>query len=120
MVVIKGHRDAMFFKMEPFLKYSRNVRNIPGFAKIFFLMLVFLNIPIAFAISDKMGMDLYYKLADGLVKIVLIFKGAFEVVQACLNGDMQSAKKNLIGYLLAFASIYLLPSAFDEIQRMFR
>jgi hypothetical protein len=110
---------AKFSKCNHISKYSANFQNIPVFVKIFLLMLVLLNLPEAYAISEKTGMGLYYKLADGIVKIALVFKGGFEVLQACLNGDFQTAKKNLIGYLLAFASIYLLPSAFDEIQNIF-
>ncbi|MDF2881723.1 MAG: hypothetical protein K0R54_2280 [Clostridiaceae bacterium] len=124
----KTHNGAMIFSFARNLRISKNMQAIAKkckshedlFLKVIFLCFIFIfNSTIAYADTGK-GLTLYYKLAGGAVKLILIFKGAFEVVQACINGDVQGAKKNLIGYLLAFGSLYLLPTAFDEIEIMFR
>jgi hypothetical protein len=119
-----AHKGSKVFGRRFFYQNMRDTTEICKYTiKIFLLMMIFLNISVAFGASagfaEGKGMNLYYKLADGVVKLVLVFKGAFEVIQACINGDIQAAKKNLMGYLLAYAGVYLLPTAFDEIQNMF-
>lgn len=74
----------------------------------------------AFASSDidTQANKLYMRLLN-VGKWVIIFKGALEIVKKTADGDLDSAKKNFMGYGLTYAILWALPWAFNEIDKLF-
>jgi hypothetical protein len=68
---------------------------------------------------DSKGESIYKRIVLGAGKWVVIFKGAFDIVQSATAGDLQSVKVKLIGYLLVFVTLLGLPWAFKEIEGLF-
>jgi hypothetical protein len=62
---------------------------------------------------------LYTKLLS-VGKWVLIFKGGFDTIKNMASGDMDSAKKGFIGYLLVYLLLLGLPWAMDEIDGIYK
>lgn len=100
--------------MRKFLKtYSKEILTLT------LLIFLFVFIPdVAFADIDASGEKLWRKLAK-IAKWVIIVKGCIDVIQSILNGDVQNAKQQFLGYLLCFAIIHGLPAALDEIEGVF-
>jgi hypothetical protein len=65
---------------------------------------------------DGKGKQLYTKLVLGVGKWIVMFKGAFDIVQSAMAGDLASVKTKMIGYLLIFLALLGLPWAFDQVQ----
>lgn len=82
-------------------------------------VILLLNTSFAYADVEVQGMRIYYKVV--LVgKFVILVKGGIEIINSCANGDFQNAKKCLIGYLMAYGALYLLPYAMDEVENVFK
>lgn len=91
-----------------------------GGATVFFL---FCGLDFASAAGqmdiDSKGESIYKRIVLGAGKWVVIFKGAFDIVQSATAGDLPSVKVKLIGYLLVFLTLLGLPWAFREIESLF-
>jgi hypothetical protein len=85
------------------------------------LSLVMVGIPdIAFASTgiDKGGMRIYKKLVN-VGKWVIIVKGGIDIITSITNGDIDSAKKRFIGYLMAYGTLWALPWGMDQVEQLF-
>lgn len=68
---------------------------------------------------DIGGRRIYKKLVS-LGKWVIIFKGAWETIQSSLKGDMDTAKKSFLQYLLIYVILLALPWSMDQIDTVFK
>lgn len=66
------------------------------------------------AVADK----LYKKLLN-VGKWVIIIKGGIDTIQNAVQGDLQSAKKNFLGYLLVYVVLWALPWGLKQVDVMF-
>lgn len=73
----------------------------------------------AFASIDSGGARIHSKLV-GVGKWVVIIKGTIDSIQSVLNGDITTAKKQVLGYLLCFAIMFGLPWGLNEIEGTFK
>lgn len=75
----------------------------------------------AFASSgiEEGAQKLYTKLLS-VGKWIIIFKGGFDTIKHMANGDLDSAKKGFIGYLLVYLFLLGLPWAMDEIDGLYQ
>lgn len=69
-------------------------------------------------IIDKEASIIYKDLVD-IGKWLIIGKGGWEVISSVLKSDFETAKKNFIGYLIAYVCLLGLPYAFDKVDTMF-
>jgi hypothetical protein len=53
-------------------------------------------------------------------KWVIIIKGGIDTIGAITNGDVDSAKKKFLGYLLAYAALQALPWGMDQVDLLFK
>jgi hypothetical protein len=86
------------------------------------LSLVLVSIPdTAFASTgiDKGGMKIYKKLVN-VGKWIIIVKGGIDIITSITNGDIDSAKKRFIGYLLAYGTLWALPWGMDQVEQLFQ
>jgi hypothetical protein len=77
---------------------------------------------IAFAadgLIDKEGRTLYKELIIGMGRWLILGRGAWEIISAVLKQDFEGAKKNVIGYSIAYAFLLALPHLFDKIDGLF-
>ncbi|CDN41703.1 hypothetical protein [Paenibacillus sp. P22] len=78
-----------------------------------------------FAASDASGLvldvgaqKLYHKLIS-IGKWVIIIKGAFDTIQATVQGDFVQARKSGLAYLMVYAILLGLPWAFGQVELLF-
>lgn len=78
-----------------------------------------------FAASDASGLGLdvgaqklYHKLIS-IGKWVIIIKGAFDTIQATVQGDFVQARKSGLAYLMVYAILLGLPWAFGQVELLF-
>lgn len=78
-----------------------------------------------FAASDASGLGLdagaqklYHKLIS-IGKWVIIIKGAFDTIQATVQGDFVQARKSGLAYLMVYAILLGLPWAFGQVEQLF-
>jgi hypothetical protein len=80
------------------------------------------GIDVAFAadgLIDKEGRALYKELIIGMGRWLILGRGAWEIISAVLKQDFEGAKKNVIGYSIAYACLLGLPHLFDKIDDLF-
>lgn len=65
------------------------------------------------------GAKKLYKELIGIGKWIIIFKGGFDILKYCGNGDFESAKKGFFGYLLTYLFLLGLPYLMDEVDNVF-
>jgi hypothetical protein len=68
---------------------------------------------------DKEGRTLYKELIIGMGRWLILGRGAWEIISAVLKQDFEGAKKNVIGYSIAYACLLALPHLFDKIDSLF-
>lgn len=66
------------------------------------------------AVADK----LYKKLLN-VGKWIIIMKGGIDTIQSAIQGDVQSAKKNFLGYLLVYVVLWALPWGLKQVDVVF-
>ncbi|MEH7246446.1 hypothetical protein V7114_06560 [Neobacillus niacini] len=76
------------------------------------------------AFANGLGIEagaekLYTKLLV-IGKWIIIFKGGFDIIKNLTNGDMDSAKKGFMSYLLIYLLLFGLPWVMDEIEVLFQ
>jgi hypothetical protein len=85
------------------------------------ITLILVGIPDVVSAStgiDKGGMRIYKKLIN-VGKWVIIVKGGIDIITSITNGDIDSAKKRFIGYLLAYGTLFALPWGMDQVEQLF-
>ncbi|MEK3969424.1 hypothetical protein [Paenibacillus sp. FSL H7-0323] len=66
------------------------------------------------AVADK----LYKKLLN-VGKWIIVMKGGIDTIQSAIQGDVQSAKKNFLGYLLVYVVLWALPWGLKQVDVVF-
>jgi hypothetical protein len=69
-------------------------------------------------IIDKEASIIYKDLAD-IGKWLIVGRGAWEIISSVLKQDIESAKKNFIGYLLAYVLLLAFPHLMDKVDTIF-
>lgn len=69
-------------------------------------------------IIDKEAKIVYKDLVD-IGKWLIVGRGAWEIISNVLKHDMESAKKNFIGYLLAYVLLLAFPHLMGKIDTIF-
>ena len=69
-------------------------------------------------IIDREARIIYEDLVD-IGKWLIVGRGAWEVIHCVLKQDVESAKKNFIGYLMAYVLLLAFPHLMDKIDGMF-
>lgn len=69
-------------------------------------------------IIDKEAGIVYKDLVD-IGKWLIIGRGGWEVITCVLKQDIESAKKNFIGYLMAYVLLLSFPHLMDKIDTIF-
>ena len=67
---------------------------------------------------DKGGYSLYKKVVN-VGKWIIIIKGVIDTIQNVLQGDLDSAKRTFMMYVIAYAVILALPWAMNEVETVF-
>jgi hypothetical protein len=116
------HREKEPFqdKVERHFKKYGFVYRIVG--TTIFVFAVSGGFDIAFAadgLIDKEGRTLYKELIIGMGRWLILGRGAWEIISAVLKQDFEGAKKNVIGYSIAYACLLALPHLFDKIDGLF-
>lgn len=125
MKIKKAHNGAMSFCSARKLHLIKNMRESLKICmytcRILILMFIFLNVQhFAFGVTfDEKALKMYMKIIP-IAKWGIAFKGAFETMHAVATGDVQSAKRNFVGYIMAFIILMALPSAMNEVQATFQ
>jgi hypothetical protein len=88
------------------------------------LSLVMLTGLEASAFAAGTGIDagankLYIKLL-GIAKWVIVFKGGLDTIKSVADGDMQSARKSFLGYLVTYGILWALPWGMNEVDKLFK
>lgn len=68
---------------------------------------------------DAGAKKIYLKLVN-VGKWVIIIKGAIDTINSVANGDFNSAKKQLMGYILIYALLFALPWGMDQVENVFQ
>lgn len=66
------------------------------------------------------GMEQMYTKLLNVGKWCIIIKGAFDVVNNMMQGDIGSVKKNVLGYMLVYALLQGLPWGMNQIDEAFK
>jgi hypothetical protein len=69
-------------------------------------------------IIDKEASIVYKDLVD-IGKWLIVGRGAWEIITSVLKHDVDGAKKNFIGYLLAYVLLLAFPHLMDKIDGIF-
>lgn len=69
-------------------------------------------------IIDKEASVIYKDLAD-IGKWLIIGRGGWEIIHSVLKQDVDGAKKNFIGYVLAYALLLAFPHIMDKVDGIF-
>lgn len=67
---------------------------------------------------DVAASKIYRKLLN-VGKWVIIVKGGVDTIQNVVQGDMHSAKKNFLGYMLVYTVLLALPWGLNQVDSMF-
>lgn len=67
---------------------------------------------------DKAARPIYDKLVS-VGKWVIVCKGGMDTIKGVGSGDIDSAKKSFLSYLLIYLMLLGLPWAMDEVERLF-
>jgi hypothetical protein len=78
-----------------------------------------LNHVSASGLGIEVGAEKLYSKLLVIGKWVIIFKGGFDIIKNLTNGDMDSAKKGFMSYLLIYLLLFGLPWVMDEIEVLF-
>jgi hypothetical protein len=85
-------------------------------------IILFLGITdISFAASTGMDVGaakIYAKLIN-VGKWVIIVKGGIDTIRSVAEGDVNTAKKNFLGYVVTYAILWALPWALGEVDKLF-
>jgi hypothetical protein len=68
---------------------------------------------------DASGTRIYQKIVN-IGKWVIIIKGSIDIIQNITAGDTQSAKKQFLGYLMVYGTLFALPWGMDQVQSVFQ
>ncbi|HZG83815.1 hypothetical protein [Paenibacillus sp.] len=60
-----------------------------------------------------------YRPLVGIGKWVIVFKGGLDTVTNMVQGDMISARKNFLGYLLVYVILLGLPWCLEQVEGIF-
>lgn len=60
-----------------------------------------------------------YKKLMNLGKWVIVIKGGIDTIQSAVQGDLQSAKKNFLGYLMVYIVLWALPWGLKQVDILF-
>jgi hypothetical protein len=116
-------KDFMNYEKEPFsVKVERHFKKYGKVYQVAGLTAVVLIAPhgTVFASSGiDVGANKLYKELIGIGKWIIIFKGGFDVLKHCGNGDFESAKKGFFGYVLTYLFLLGLPFIMDEVDGVF-
>lgn len=77
------------------------------------------GVALAASSLDAKGNMIYLKIVN-IGKWVIIIKGAIEIIQNITSGDIQSAKKQFLGYLMVYGTLFALPWGMDQVQSVFQ
>jgi hypothetical protein len=69
-------------------------------------------------IIDKEASIVYKDLVD-IGKWLIIGRGGWEIISKVLSHDVEGAKKNFIGYLLAYVLLLAFPHLMDKVDGIF-
>lgn len=67
---------------------------------------------------DAAASQIYRKLLN-VGKWVIIVKGGIDTIQSAISGDLQSAKRNFLSYLLVYVTLWALPWGLKQVDTMF-
>ena len=84
-----------------------------------FLLAGSLNHAMASSGIDAGASNIYYRVVT-IGKWVIIIKGALDTISNATQGDLQSAKKNFLGYMMVYAILLALPWGMDQVDELFR
>lgn len=65
------------------------------------------------------GAKKLYTRIIGVGKWIIIIKGGMDVIKSSLDGDFMNSKTKVLGYVLTYALLWVLPWAFDEVEKLF-
>jgi hypothetical protein len=77
-------------------------------------------VPVFASGGIEVGAEKLYSKLLVIGKWVIIFKGGFDIIKNLTNGDMDSAKKGFMSYLLIYLLLFGLPWVMDEIEVLFQ
>jgi hypothetical protein len=67
---------------------------------------------------DAGATKIYAKLIN-VGKWVIIVKGGIDTIRSVAEGDVNTAKKNFLGYVVTYAILWALPWALGEVDKLF-
>lgn len=116
-------KKAFPAKLETHFKKYRFIYRVVG--STILIMVVGGGLDFAFAadgytngLIDREAKIVYKDLVD-IGKWLIIGRGGWEVINCVLKQDVESAKKNFIGYLIAYALLLAFPHLMDKIDGIF-
>jgi hypothetical protein len=116
-------KDFMNYEKETFLtKVERHFNKYGRVYQVAGLTAVVLIAPHGAVFASSFidsGANRLYKELIGIGKWLIIFKGGFDVLKQCGNGDFESAKKGFFGYVLTYLFLLGLPFIMDEVDKVF-
>lgn len=108
-----------FFANEPKPLISKKTETIIKVAFIGLTTFVmFTDVTFAASSIDTAANAIYRKLLN-IGKWVIIIKGGIDTIQNAVQGDLQSAKKNFLGYLLVYVVLWALPWGLKQVDILF-
>lgn len=108
-----------FFANEPTPVVSKKAETI---IKVAFVglttFILFTDVTFAASSIDTAANAIYRKLLN-IGKWVIIIKGGIDTIQNAVQGELQSAKKNFLGYLLVYVVLWALPWGLKQVDLLF-
>ncbi|MEF3309325.1 hypothetical protein PV433_10450 [Paenibacillus sp. GYB004] len=65
------------------------------------------------------GAEKIYGKVINVGKWVIVVKGAIDTIKSVAEGDMGSAKRNFLGYVVTYMILGALPIALNEVDKLF-
>jgi hypothetical protein len=85
----------------------------------FVLLTALPDVSFAAGTGIDVGAEKIYKKLLNVGKWVIIVKGGMDTIKSVADGDLPSAKKNFLGYVVTYAILWALPWALGEVDKLF-
>lgn len=109
--------DSFIRKMVDHLERNKVKYKIVGMTIIVFLTAT--DIALASGTGIDVGARKIYTKMLGVAKWVIIIKGGWDTINNTVKGDLDTAKKSFLSYLLVYVVLLALPWALGEVDTVF-
>ncbi|OMF54661.1 hypothetical protein BK138_16000 [Paenibacillus rhizosphaerae] len=86
-------------------------------------LVLLIGMPDVLHAASATGIDVaaekIYKKLMNIGKWVIVIKGGIDTIQSAVQGDLQSAKKNFLGYLMVYVVLWALPWGLKQVDILF-